>query len=193
MSHFRLARISLMLAAIGLTAAPALMTSAHAQKAAAPAAADAPKPDTVRPELFKLIDSTVIKQMMAEKKYDEVQARITQAEAFPAKTPYETYVVDRMKIALGSATGNDAMTMAALEAVIASGRLSAPEQSEFVLALGNAYYNAKNYPKAIELMKRYQKESPTPEKARSTLIRAYYLNNDFATTRTEALALIADT
>ncbi|UUZ50126.1 hypothetical protein LP420_09060 [Massilia sp. B-10] len=38
MSQFRLARISLLLAAIGLNAAPALLTSAHAQdKAAAPA------------------------------------------------------------------------------------------------------------------------------------------------------------
>lgn len=192
MSHIRLARISLMLAAIGLNAAPALMTGAHAQKAAAPAA-DAPKPDTVRPELFKLIDSAVIKQLMTDKKYDEVQARITQADAFPAKTPYETYVIDRMKVALGSATGNDAMTAAALEAVIASGRLAPTDQGEFMIALGNTYYNAKNYPKAIEWMKRYQKEGATPDKVRPSLIRAYYLSNDFAAAKTEALSLIADT
>ena len=191
MSHFRLARISLMLAAIGLNAAPVLMTSAHAQKTA-PAAA-APAPDTVRPELFKLVDSNVIKQLMTEKKYDEVQSRLTQADAFPAKTPYETYVIDRMKVALGSATNNDAMAMAALEAVIASGRMPAADQAEFILALGNYHYNAKNYPKAIEWMKRYQKESPTPQKVRSALTRAYYLNNDFATAKNELLALIADT
>jgi tetratricopeptide (TPR) repeat protein len=195
MSHFRLARISLMLAAIGLNAAPALMTGAHAQKAAPAAApaADAPKPDTVRPELFKLIDSAVIKQLMTDKKYDEVQSRIAQAEAFPAKTAYETYVIDRMKVALGSATGNDAMTGAALESVIASGRLAPADQNEFIIALANTYYNAKNYPKAIEWMKRYQKDSPTPEKVRPSLIRAYYLSNDFATAKAEALAMIADT
>ncbi len=48
MSHFRLARLCLLLAAVGLNTAPALMTSAHAQKeAAAPA-------NTVRPELAKI-------------------------------------------------------------------------------------------------------------------------------------------
>ncbi|MES2756864.1 MAG: tetratricopeptide repeat protein [Pseudomonadota bacterium] len=214
MSQFRLARLTLMLAAIGLNAAPALMTGAHAQRnpdaRPAPAAdprandrkaanvlnevtSDKPKPDTVRPELFKLIDSAVIKQLMVEKKYDEVQTRLTQADAFPAKTPYETYVVDRMKVALGSATGNDPMTITALEAVIASGRLTPTEQSEFILAIGNMNYNAKNYPKAIEWMKRYQKEGLTPEKVRSPLTRAYYLSNDFTTAKTELLTLIADT
>jgi tetratricopeptide (TPR) repeat protein len=196
MSHFRLARISLMLAAIGLNAAPALMTSASAQTAApaaaAPAAPAAPV-DTVRPELFKLLDPTAVKQLMAEKKYADVQARITQAEAFPAKTPYETYVLDRMKIALGSATGNDAMTTSALEAVIASGRLPAQDQSEFTLALGNLYYNAKNYPKAIEVFKRYQKESTTPAKATPALVRAYYLSNDFATARDLLVPQVAAT
>lgn len=193
MSQFRLARISLMLAAIGLNAVPALMTGAHAQKTPAPAAAEAPKPDTVRPDLFKLIDSNVIKQLMTDKKYDEVQARITQADAFPAKTAYEIYVIDRMKIALGSASGNDAMAMAALEAVIASNRLAPPDQGEFILALGNYHYNAKNYPKAIEWMKRYQKEGATPEKVRGSLIRAYYLGNDFTTAKNELLPLIAET
>ena len=192
MSHIRLARLSLMLAAIGLNAAPALMTAAHAQKAAAPAAAVAPPADTVRPELFKLLDPVAVKQLMAEKKFADVQARLTQADAFPAKTPYETYVIDRMKVSLGVGTSNDAMAMAALEAVINSGRLTAQEQGDFILALGNLYYNAKNYPKSIEWFKRYQKDSPTPQKARAAIIRSYYLGGDYATAKTELLAEMAD-
>ena len=82
MSQFRLARISLLMAALGLNAMPALMTSAHAQAkpAAAPAAAaDAAKADNVRPELFKLLDPNKVKELMAAKKFDEVQANITAA------------------------------------------------------------------------------------------------------------------
>jgi tetratricopeptide (TPR) repeat protein len=191
MSNFRLARISLMLAVIGLNAAPALMASAHAQKAPAAAAPAAPQ-DTVRPELFKLLDPAAVQKLMKEEQFADVQTRITQADAFPDKTPYETYVLDRMKVALGSATKNDPMAMAALEAVIASGRMTASDQAEFVLALGNYNYNAKNYPKAIELFKRYQKESPTPQKVRPALVRAYYLSNDFAAAKTELVPLIAD-
>ena len=193
MSHIRLARISLMLAAIGLNAAPALMTSAHAQKPAPVPAVAAPAAETVRPELFKIIDPTAVKQLMAEKKYADVQARLTQADAFPAKTPYETYVIDRTKIALGAATSNDAMAMTALEAVIGTGRLQAQEQADFILALGNFHYNAKNYPKAIEWFKRYQKESATPQKARAAITRSYYLSGDYASAKTDLLAQIAET
>jgi tetratricopeptide (TPR) repeat protein len=192
MSNFRLARISLMLAAIGLNAAPALMTSAHAQMAAPAAAAPAAAPaDTVRPELFKLLDPAAVRQLMADKNYSEVQNRVTQAEAFPGKTPYEAYVLERTKVALGSATANDVMTTTALEAVIASGRLSPAEQSDFTIALGNIYYNAKNYAKAIEVFKRYQKESPTPEKVTPALIRSYYLSGDFANAKDLLVPFIA--
>lgn len=193
MSQFRLARISLMLAALGLNAMPALVTSAHAQDkpAAAPAAA-APKPDSVRPELFKLLDPNAVKDLMAAKNYTEVQTRITTAEAFPNLTPYEHYVIDRMKLSLGSQTGNDAMAMAALESVIASNRLPPADQAEFINALANYHYNAKNYPKAIEWFKRYQKESATPQKVRNALVRAYYLSGDYASTKTELLPVVAD-
>jgi tetratricopeptide (TPR) repeat protein len=189
MSQFRLARISLMLAALGL-AAPVLTTSAYAQTA--PAAAPAKPADTIRPELFKLLDPTAVKQLLAEKKFDELQTRISQADAFPAKTPYEEYVLNRMKVAFGSATNNDAMLTSGLEAVINSGRMPAADQADFILALGNTYYNGKNYPKAIEWFTRYQKESTTPLKARDALVRSYYLSNDFATAKTLLLPVIAD-
>lgn len=191
MSNSRLARLCLMLAAAGLTSS-ALVTTAHAQqKTDAPAAAAAPK-DTVRPELFKLLDPAAIKPLMDAKNYAEVQNRITQAEAIANRTPYEEYVLNRMKISLGSATQNNAMTLSALEAVVNSGRLQGAEQADFIQALANMYYNNKDYPKAIEWFKRYQKESPTPEKVRSALVRSHYLSGDFATAKNELLPMLAE-
>jgi tetratricopeptide (TPR) repeat protein len=190
MSQLRLARLCLMLAAVGLNAAPVLMTGAHAQPAPAAVAA---KPDTVRPELFKLLDPAQIKPLMDAKNYTEVQNRLTQADAIADKTPYEIFVVNRMKLSLGSSTGNDAMAMAALEAVIGSGRLQPEEQSNFVLAMANYHYNGKNYPKAVEWFKRYQKESKTPEKATAALIRSYYLGGDYAAAKAELAPQIAAT
>ena len=189
MSQFRLARLCLMLAAVGLSS-PALMTSAHAQqKTDAPAAAAAPA-DTVRPELFKLLDPAQIKPLMEAKNYTEIQNRITQAEAIANRTPYEDYVLNRMKISLGSATSNNAMMLPALEGVINSGRLKGNEQADFIQAVANTHYNAKDYAKAIEWFKRYQKESSTPEKVTPALIRSYYLSGDYATAKTEMLPLI---
>jgi tetratricopeptide (TPR) repeat protein len=179
MSQLRFARLALMLAAIGLNAAPALMHSASAQsKDAAPAAA-APQPDSVRPELFKLLDPAQIKPLMDAKNYTEIQNRITQAEAFPNKTPYETYVLNRMKLSLGSTTSNDQMSMSALEAILASGKLPEADKANFTQALATYYYNAKNYPKAIELYKQIQAGGTASDAVNSALIRSYYLSGDY--------------
>jgi tetratricopeptide (TPR) repeat protein len=193
MSQFRLARICLILAAIGLNAAPALLPSAFAQAKPADAAAAAPKAETLRVEMYKLLDPIKVKELMAAKKFDEVQANVTTAEALPNLTPYETYIINRMKLALGSATGNDKMAMAALEYVINSGRMDKGDNADFIQALANYHYNAKDYAKALEWFKRYQKEAPDPEKVRRSMSRAHYLINDFATSKLDLEKLIADT
>ncbi|WP_036164942.1 tetratricopeptide repeat protein [Massilia sp. 9096] len=193
MSQIRLARFALMLAAIGLNAAPALTQTAAAQasKSAtiptapqAPGAANGaaqPKPDGVRPELLKLLDPATIKPLMDAKNYTEVQSRITQADAIADKTPYETYVVNRMKLSLGTATNNEQMQQSALEAVLASGKLSDAEKPNFTLALATTYYNAKNYPKAIELYKQLQASGVNTDQVNNGLMRSYYFSGDYAT------------
>jgi hypothetical protein len=196
MSQFRFARTSLILAALGLNVAPALVGMvSHAQAAeqqaaaaGAPAAPDAAKADAVRPEIFKLIDPAAIKELMAAKNYTEVQSRIDQASALPNLTPYETFALNRMRIVVASATGNTAVAMTALEAVIESGRLTPAEKGDFIQALANYHYNAKDYPKAINWYLRYQKETGDSAKVRGPLIRAYYFNNDFPMAKQELLA-----
>ena len=188
MSQFRLVRISLMLAAIGLNAAPALIPAAFAQDKAAAAA---PAAETLRVDIFKLLDPAKIKEMMVAKKFAEVQANVTAAEAFPNLTPYESYIIARMKVALGSATSNDAMAMSALESVINSGRMTKSENADFIQALANYHYNAKNYPKAIEWFKRYQKDAPEPQKVTRAMSRAYYLSNDLASSKAELEKIVS--
>ncbi|SHH17051.1 tetratricopeptide repeat protein [Massilia sp. CF038] len=185
MSQFRLARISLLLAAIGLNAAPVFLTSAHAQDKAAAPAAGAKKEEQIRPEMYKLIEPTKIKEMIAAKKFADVQAAITAAEAVPNHTPYEDYVIGRMKVALGYASNNEKMVADSLESTINSGFLEKKELEDFTITLANSYYTAKNYPKAIEWYKRYQKDSATPEKVAVSLNRAYFFGGDVATAKTE--------
>ena len=178
----RYVRLAL-LAAIALNAAPALMQNASAQaKDAQPAAAAAqPKPDSVRPELFKLLDPSQIKPLIDAKNYTEVQTRITQAEAFPDKTPYEVYVLNRMKLTLATATANEQMQQSSLEAILASGKLNEADKPNFTLALAAMYYNAKNYPKAIELYKQLQAGGVNTDQVNQGLVRSYYFSGDYAT------------
>ncbi len=185
MSHFRLARISLLLAAIGLNALPAL---SHAQDAKPAAGAPAAVPaDTVRPEIFKLLDPTAVKASMDAKNYADVQSRIDQAAATPALTPYETFVINRLRVALASTTNNAAMAMPALEAVIESGKLDKKSMGDFIQALANYHYNAKDYANAIKWFTRYQTETGDMASVRPYIIRAYYFNNDFARAKQELM------
>ena len=186
MSHFRLARLCLLLAAVGLNTAPALMTSAHAQKeAAAPA-------NTVRPELAKLLDSAAVQPLIAAKNTTELQSRITQAEAIPNKTPYETYVLNRIKMSHASLTNNDAGIMAAADEVVKSGFEPKETQAKLVLAIANIQYNAKNYTAANEQLKRYEALGGNMPEARILQSRASYLGKDYAGAKTQLAQIIAD-
>lgn len=177
MSQFRLARISLLLAALGL-GSPLLLTSAHA---ADKPAAEAPKPETVRAEMFKLLDPKAMQEWMQAKNYAAIKDAIAKAEAFPDRTPYENYVIERMKLAVSSATDDEAGTVSALQNVLASGRTTPEETANFKLALAERYYNAQNYAKAIPVIEDYLKTVATPHPAaRSMLIRSYYLGKDYA-------------
>ncbi|TFW29577.1 tetratricopeptide repeat protein [Massilia horti] len=191
MSQFRLARLAVLLAAVGL--APALTNTALAQKKGdKPAPAAEQKGPTVRPELYKLVDPAQIKPLVDAKNFTEVENRTTQAAALPNLTPYETYVIHRTKLQLAVSSNNDALTISSLEAIINSEFAPAAEKDNLMLALANLYDTAKNYPKEAEWLKRYMKESATPEKARSNLIRALYLSGDYASTKTEVLPVIAE-
>jgi hypothetical protein len=177
MSQFRLARISMLLAALGLSA-PLLLTSAHA---ADKPAAEAPKPETVRADMYKLLDPKAMSEWMQAKNYAAVKDAIAKAEAFPDRTAYENYVIQRMKLAVSSATNDDAGTVSALEHVLASGRTTPEETANFKLALAERYYNAQNYAKAIAIIDDYQKTAATPHPAAGAMLeRAYYLSKDYA-------------
>ena len=192
MSHIRLARISLLLAAIGLNAVPAMLgvTAAQAQDKEK-AAAEAPK-DTVRPEIYKLIDPAQTKPLMDAKNYTEFQSRIDAAAAMPNLTPYETFVLNQMRVQLGQATNNNEMSLKALESMIDSGRLKPEDKLRFIDAVAGIYYSSiKDYDKAITWFNRYGTESGDTTKQRQFIIRAYFLKEDFASAKTEVMKDIA--
>jgi tetratricopeptide (TPR) repeat protein len=162
------------------------MSAAHAaeEKKAAP---EAPK-DTVRPEIYKLIDPAQTKELLAAKNYTEFQTRIDTAAAMPNITPYEAFILNQMRVQLGQASGNNELSIKGLEAMIESGRLKPEEKLRFIDAIAGIYYsNLKDFDKAIVWFNRYGAESGDNVKQRQFLIRAYFLKNDFATAKTEVL------
>jgi tetratricopeptide (TPR) repeat protein len=187
MSHTRLARISLLLAAIGLNAAPAILGMTPVYAAEEKKAPEPPK-DAVRPEIFKLIEPAQTKALLDAKNYAEFQSRIDQAAAMPNLTPYEQFVLNQMRVQLGQASDNGEMTVKGLEAMIDSGRLKPEDKIRFIDAVATTYYSQlKDFDKAIVWFDRYAAESGDKLKQRPFVIRSYFLKNDFATTKTEVL------
>jgi len=190
MSHSRLARISLLLAAIGLNAVPAIvgMAPVHAAEEKKP---EAPK-DAVRPEIYKLIEPAQTKALLDAKNFTEFQSRIDQAAAMPNITPYEDFILNQMRVQLGQASGNQELTIKGLTAMIDSGRLPPENKLRFIDAIAGIYYsNLKDYDNAIKWFERYGAESGDKVKQRPYIVRSYFLKNDFATAKTEALKDIA--
>lgn len=195
MSQFRFARrfsrhlahTSLMLAAFGLNAAPAMLGVSAAQAAEKEAPAPAPPKDTVRPEIYKLIDPAQVKELTAAKNYTEIMNRVNQAAAMPNLTPYETFILNQMRVSVGSATQNNELLLPALEAMVESGRLQPKDRLNFIDALGQSNYGAKNFDEAIKWFTRYQTESGDMVKQRPYLIRAYFFKNDYATAKAEVM------
>ncbi|MYN20747.1 hypothetical protein GTP81_28810 [Rugamonas sp. FT107W] len=187
MSHIRLARISLILAAIGLNAVPAVlgMSPVYAAEAAKPAE---PPKDAVRPEIYKLIDPAQTKELLAAKNYTEFKNRIDTSAAMPNVTPYEAFVLNQMRVQLGQATGDYPATVKALGEMIDSGRLKPEDKLRFIDAVAGIYYsNIKDYDQAIAWFTRYGTESGDTLKQRQFIVRSYFFKNDFATAKAEAL------
>ncbi|WP_028100542.1 tetratricopeptide repeat protein [Pseudoduganella violaceinigra] len=166
MTQYRFARIGLLLAAIGLSAVPALVQTAYAQDKAATDA----KQETVRKDMAKLLDGKVLGPLLEAKKYSEATAMLDQADAMPDKSSYEQYFINRMRVAVALGMGDRPKLISMLEAVIASGRLEKDEKTKFTQALAASYQEEKNWPKAIESLQKYGELSGDPKVPRQIML-----------------------
>lgn len=133
--------------------------------------------ETLRPEVGTPLQAA--QALMREKKYREALARIHEAENVKDKTPYEVYIIDRMRGVAAAGAGDAAVAIRSFEAAIASGRMPPPEQLTIVEAVARLYYQTKDYPRAITWLSRYLKEGGTAPQTRALLAEAYYLNHDY--------------
>jgi len=168
----RFAPIFVLLAAVGLTAALPMAGVAPL----AYAADDSAKAETVRPEIGTPLQAA--QALLKEEKFKEALAKIAETDAVADKTPYEIYVIDRLRGAAAARAGDTDLAGKSFEAVIASGRLAPAEKAKIVQALGSLYYDAEKYPKAIEWLSRSLKENGNDPQTRTLLIQSYYLSND---------------
>ncbi len=165
---------------IGITGlAPVGIASAEEQKAGG---------NTVRPEIGKPIQAAL--DQLKHKRAKDALEKVQEADAVPNKTPYEAYLVERVRGQAAAAAGRAVEAARAFEATAASSAASASEKLQFLAAAAAQYYLAKDYAKVADLAARYFKDGGTEKAIRTLYIQALYLGNNFAAAGRELLSHI---
>jgi len=178
----------LVLSAAVALALAALAPVSLADETPPPAAPAAPPKDAVRIEMGKPLSA--VQDLIKEKKYRDALAKLKEAETIAGRTPYENYVIDRLRAQAAAGAGENEMAAGALENVVNSGRLPAADQLRMILAISNAYYQLKFYAKSANWAQRYQKEGGTEPGAEDMILNSLYLGNDFAGAAAEVKNII---
>ncbi|MHB8667357.1 MAG: tetratricopeptide repeat protein [Burkholderiales bacterium] len=133
---------------------------------------------TVRPEIGKPLQAAL--DLLKHRRGKEALARVHEADAVPNKTPYESYLVTRVRAQSEAASGEAAGAGRDFETIAAAPAASGAERVQFLGAAAGQYYLARNYAKAAELAGRYFKDGGSDKSMRTLYIQALYLANDFA-------------
>jgi tetratricopeptide (TPR) repeat protein len=134
--------------------------------------------ETIRPDIGKPLQAA--QELMKTGHYKEALAKVKEADALPNRTPYESFILDRMRGSAATGAGDDELAARSFESVLASDRLQSAERLPILEALASASYKAKDYAKAIEWVQRYFKEGGTSEQMANLQASAHYLLGDYA-------------
>ena len=139
---------------------------------------NAPAQEAVRPDVGKPLQAA--QELIKAQKFKDALAKVRDADAVANKTPNETFLVERMRIAAASGAGDVETAAKSFEVLSASGKVPGPEKVRMVESLAGAYYRAKDYAKAMVWSQRYFKEGGTNPSIRTLLIQSQYLSGDFS-------------
>ncbi len=133
-----------------LLAAALAVGPAAAQTAAPAPAASAP---TLRAETARPLQAA--QEAARAGKYADALARIAEAEAVPGLTPYEQYIVLRLKGPALFGSGDQAGALAVFEKIVASPLLPASDRNPMTETTVKLALQQKQYATAATLMKAY--------------------------------------
>lgn len=194
----RLVRIASALAAVMVASQAQFSIAQTGYGQSAPVVPDAAKSvgkaeepkETIRVEISKPM--LAAEKLLAEKKYRDVLGQIAEAEKVPDKTPFELYVLDRMRALAALGVGNDALAVKSLESAYATGRVPAVDKMNFLDGIARIHYRLKDYKQAALWAGRALKEPGARIETRLMLGHSSYVIEDFATAKSEMAIVIAN-
>ncbi|WP_428310397.1 hypothetical protein [Hydrocarboniphaga sp.] len=133
-------------------------------------AADKP---TVRPEVGAPLQEA--QKALQAKNYKDAKAKIDQAEAIGKLTPYENYIVQRLKSSAAIGTGDYKSALGAYEQVLASPELPAAEKLPTLDAYVKIAYASKDYAKTASAIQQYKAAGGTSAETLGLYAQSLYL------------------
>ena len=141
----------------------------------------------LRPEVGKPIQAAI--EALKQKRGKEALVKAREAQSVANKTPYETYIVERVIGQAAAIAGEAGVAARSLEAAANSPAAPEAERKAIVGAAAGQYYLMKEYGKAADLASRYMREGGTDRSIRTIYVQSLYLSNNFAAA---AKAIAAD-
>lgn len=171
------------LSAISWAIVSGLAMPASAQQppaaAAAPASAASAPAFAVRPEVAKALNEAV--DLYRAGKLAEARAKVEQTQAATAQPqPAEVTVMHRLRGLFALQADQLTEGVQQLEAALAVNAQSAADTLSSKESLARGYFNLKAYPKAADWARQAIAEGSKSSAVQSVLVRATYLQNDFA-------------
>jgi len=166
MIKFRLAHLSIALAALGFTAATPVIGLSSAIAA-----------EALRAEIGKPLQQA--QAQMKQGKHKDALATLRTLDKVSNKTANESYLIERVRAAAASSGGDYDTAAKSFESLLASGKLNASERSQFSEGLVGIYMRAGDLNKANETILRLLKDRDDP-KLRAYLMQNYYKQGNVA-------------
>ena len=166
MIKFRLAHLSIAMAALGFVAATPVIGLSSAVAA-----------EALRAEIGKPLQQA--QAQMKQGKHKDALATLRGLDKVGNKTANETYTIERVRAAAASSAGDFDTAAKSFEALLDSGKLSANERSQFSEGLVGIYLRAGDLNKANSTIQSLLKQKDDP-KLRAYLLQYYYKQGNTA-------------
>jgi len=144
---------------------------------------------TLRPEVGKPLQAA--QAALQAKKYDDASSQIGIAEKVSGLTPYEKYVIIRLKSAVAAGKGDYKGAAADYESLLSSGQLQPAEQLQTLEILVKLDYSAKDFPKTTDAIQRYRTAGGKDPAILSILPQVEYQSGKYADAGKDISAQIA--
>ncbi|MCP5270339.1 MAG: hypothetical protein H6932_03820 [Burkholderiaceae bacterium] len=135
-----------------------------------PPAAEAP---TLRPEIAPPLQAA--QKAINDKDYATALQQLQAAEQVAGRTPFETYVLERLRFLAAAGQRDTAGALKALEAALATGQVEAELKATLMDQASNAAYALKDYDKTVHWARQALAAGATADMTRLRLAQALYL------------------